>query len=86
MGRFDALTELEKKQLPAQIPASSPVAGVKKHSPAPPPEKSVKQVPKDKAVKAAPLHTRKRAKLSLAPALSDSEMVEKYTTHVEPAS
>jgi hypothetical protein len=45
----------------------------------------VKQVPKDKAVKAASLHTRKRAKLSLAPALSDSEMVEKYTTHVEPS-
>jgi hypothetical protein len=51
----------------------------------PPPEKSVKHVPKDKAGKAAPLHIRKRAKLSLAPALSDSEMVEKYTTHVEPS-
>ena len=31
------------------------------------------------------LQTRKRAKLSLAPALPDLEMVEKYTTHVEPS-
>ncbi len=31
------------------------------------------------------LQIRKRAKLSLAPALPDSEMVEKYTTHVEPS-
>jgi hypothetical protein len=85
MGRFDALTELEEKQPPAQIPAGSPVAGVKKHFPTPPPEKSMKQVPKDKAGKVAPLHTRKRAKLSMAPALLDTEMVEKYTTHVEPS-
>jgi hypothetical protein len=35
--------------------------------------------------KLANLQTRKRAKLSLAPALPDSEMVEKYTTHVEPS-
>ena len=35
--------------------------------------------------KPANLQTRKRAKLSLAPALPDSEMVEKYTTHVEPS-
>jgi hypothetical protein len=31
------------------------------------------------------LQTRKRAKPSLPPALPDSEMVEKYTTHVEPS-
>jgi hypothetical protein len=35
--------------------------------------------------KPANLQTRKRAKLSLAPALPDSEMAEKYTTHVEPS-
>ena len=35
--------------------------------------------------KPANLQTRRRAKLSLAPALPDSEMVEKYTTHVEPS-
>ena len=54
-------------------------------SPLPPPEKHVVHTPQSKKETSARQQIRKRAKLSLAPALSDSEMVEKYTTHVEPS-
>jgi hypothetical protein len=53
--------------------------------PSPRPEQPIIKAAQDKKGKAAGLHPRKRAKLSLAPALPDSEMVEKYTTHVEPS-
>jgi hypothetical protein len=53
---------------------------------APPlPEQPVAQQTQGKTDMPARLQTRKRAKLSLSPALPDSEMVEKYTTHVEPS-
>jgi hypothetical protein len=48
MGRFDALTQLEKKPAPAKQPDTSPVASVKKHSPPPLSEKPVKQVGQEK--------------------------------------
>ena len=51
----------------------------------PPPEKPVVQVRQAKKEIPTNLKTRRRAKLSLAPALPDSEMVEKYTTHIEPS-
>jgi hypothetical protein len=85
MGRFDLLTQLDENQPPEQKPAIAPVASVKTPSPAPPVEKPIVKEAQDKKVKSASLQTRKRAKLSLAPALPDSEMVEKYTTHVEPS-
>jgi hypothetical protein len=47
-------------------------------------DKAVKKQGPD-GKKPAPQQTRRRVKLSLAPALPDSEMVEKYTTHVEPS-
>ena len=39
MGRFDALTQLEKKEVPASKPATPPVAAVKKSSSPPLSEK-----------------------------------------------
>jgi hypothetical protein len=58
---------------------------VNQGSPPPPPEKPVVQQTQVKKVIPARPQTRRRAKLSLAPGLPDSEMVEKYTTHVEPS-
>jgi hypothetical protein len=40
MGRFDMLTQLEKKEAPAKQPATLPVAPVKKSSPPPLSQKS----------------------------------------------
>ncbi len=57
--------------------------GIHPFSDTPQPRTGEKQSTNGK--KPANLQTRKRAKLSLAPALPDSEMVEKYTTHVEPS-
>jgi hypothetical protein len=53
--------------------------------PPPPPETPIVPETQGKTDMPARLQTRRRAKLSLAPALPDSEMVEKYTTHVEPS-
>jgi hypothetical protein len=44
MGRFDALTQLDKKQPPPKKPVTPPVVSTKKHSPASPSEKSQRQV------------------------------------------
>jgi hypothetical protein len=86
MGRFDALTQLEDNQPPVQKPAIASVATTVHPSSAPPVEKPmVKKVPGKKALPSAKPQPRRRAKLSLAPALPDSELVEKYTTHVEPS-
>jgi hypothetical protein len=52
-------------------------------SPLPPPEKHVVHAPQIKKETPARQETRTGTKLS--PALSDSEKVEKYTTHVEPS-
>ena len=72
-------TELAKKR------AAQSKEPVSNGSPLPPPEKHVVHAPQIKKETSTRQQTRKRAKLSLAPALSDSEMVEKYTTHVEPS-
>jgi hypothetical protein len=52
-------------------------------SPPPPSEKPVVHVPQGKKDVPASLQTRAPAKVS--PTLSDSEKVEKYTTHLEPS-
>jgi hypothetical protein len=43
MGRFDMLTQLDKKLAPAKKPVTTPVVSTKKHSPPPLPEKPGKQ-------------------------------------------
>jgi hypothetical protein len=90
MGRFDLLTQLDEnepqkrkeKQPVAQppTPLRSDTASV-----TPPPQAliGIKRSPDGK--KPSLEQTGRRAKLSLSPALPDSEMVEKYTTHVEPS-
>jgi hypothetical protein len=54
-------------------------------SPIPPLEKQVVHAPQLKKATPPSQQTHKRAKLSLTPTLPDPEMVEKYTTHVEPS-
>src|SRR5688572_31435118 len=72
-------TELAKKR------AAQSKELVANSSPLPSPEKPVSKVPQGKKEATASLRTRKRAKLSLSPFLPDAELVEKYTTHVEPS-
>src|SRR5687768_6383046 len=69
-------TELAKRR------AEQSRESVNQGSPLPPPEK---QVVHPQAKKDTPVRQQTRKVTKPSPALSDSEKVEKYTTHVEPS-
>ncbi len=87
MGRFDELINLDEKkpQKPETAPVvqSSPLPQRDTMSVSPTPHAAKKQLTDGK--KLASPHSRTSAKMSQSPALSDSEKVEKYTTHLEPS-